>query len=660
MKKIIKSMLAIAVATFAFTSCEDVPAPYNIPGSEGEPVLPEGTYLDANFSGSNDFGFINANTKEGSQAWVVDSHGYAKGTGHISTNEPKRESQSYFISPEINLSGAEKAYLQFDYILRYVASGTENKVFLTSDYTGDPATTNWVDVTGTLTEGRDWDNWSTYSQNIPQQFLGQDKVRVAFYFACNTQNASTWEVKNVVVKEGEGNGDAPGPEEPGNTIGTAEAPITTAAAIEMINALADGASTSEKAYVKGKVVSVATNADNFAKYGNINYYISDDGTKDKQIQVYAGDGLNGEKFSSVNDIKAGDEVVVFGNLMKYVNKSQVVIPEIANSYLVSLTSGGDNPTPTPTPDESNLEAGKYFFVYKASNAYEVYAYKPFNDNSYGYMYPTTNQTSIAADGTLTGSEADLFTFTAVEGGFTLQDAQGQYFYMDDTHNSFQVSATKPASNYVWSASVAEDGKATVKNVATGKSIQFVSKYTELTATDSGEGLPLLVKQGGKVPTDGDNPNPNPNPDKTFGTLDGNTLTLTSAELGLEKGAVVPTLTLVDGTVITFDGGGNTNAPKYYEATSTAAEAVRMYPKNSFTINAGNKTVSEIAITCTNQGNDICNASQAVTIEPGSATFNDNMVGATQIGSSVVKVTNTSEATGATSQLRFSKIVITFN
>ena len=32
MKKIFKTMLAVAIAAFTFTSCEDVPEPYEIPG----------------------------------------------------------------------------------------------------------------------------------------------------------------------------------------------------------------------------------------------------------------------------------------------------------------------------------------------------------------------------------------------------------------------------------------------------------------------------------------------------------------------------------------------------------------------------------------------------------------------------------------------------
>ncbi len=237
MKKVLLSMLAIGIAAFTFTSCDDVPMPYDMPGTTnggGNEELPAGTYLSAPFSNS-DGNFITKETKDGSQPWVLDSHGYMKGTGHISNDVPKVESESYLISPEFDLTNSTGAYLEFEYILRYVAAGTSNKVLITDNYTEDPATTQWTDITGTLTEGTDWNNWSTYSQNIPAAFLGKDKVRVAFFFGCNTQNASTWEVRNVVVKEGqagEGGGGGTTPSA-GTGTGTESDPYDVPAAISV-------------------------------------------------------------------------------------------------------------------------------------------------------------------------------------------------------------------------------------------------------------------------------------------------------------------------------------------------------------------------------------------------------------------------------------------
>ena len=234
MKKVLLSMLAIGIAAFTFTSCDDVPMPYDMPGTTnggGNEELPAGTYLSAPFSNS-DGNFITKETK--GQPWVLDSHGYMKGTGHISNDVPKVESESYLISPEFDLTNSTGAYLEFEYILRYVAAGTSNKVLITDNYTEDPATTQWTDITGTLTEGKDWNNWSTYSQNIPAAFLGKDKVRVAFFFGCNTQNASTWEVRNVVVKEGQaGEGGGGTTPSAGTGTGTESDPYDVPAAISV-------------------------------------------------------------------------------------------------------------------------------------------------------------------------------------------------------------------------------------------------------------------------------------------------------------------------------------------------------------------------------------------------------------------------------------------
>ena len=94
------------------------------------------------------------------------------------------------------------------------------------------------------------------------------------------------------------------------------------------------------AYVKGKVVKVTTSQANFEKYGNLNYLISEDGTETNAITVYSGDGLDGAKFTGIDALGAGDEVIVFGKLYKYVKDSKVT-PEIAKgNYLVSLVKAG--------------------------------------------------------------------------------------------------------------------------------------------------------------------------------------------------------------------------------------------------------------------------------------------------------------------------------
>ena len=51
-------------------------------------------------------------------------------------------------------------------------------------------------------------------------------------------------------------------------------------------------------------------------YHSITYWISDNGTSN-QLQVYSGKGLNGANFTSKEDLKVGDIVVVCGNLKKY-------------------------------------------------------------------------------------------------------------------------------------------------------------------------------------------------------------------------------------------------------------------------------------------------------------------------------------------------------
>lgn len=80
--------------------------------------------------------------------------------------------------------------------------------------------------------------------------------------------------------------------------------------------------------VKGIVARV----DNFSsKYGNVNYWISDDGSTASELEVFRGFGLNNAKITSQDDIARGDVVIVRGTVDTY-NKAK----EIKNPELLSL------------------------------------------------------------------------------------------------------------------------------------------------------------------------------------------------------------------------------------------------------------------------------------------------------------------------------------
>ena len=317
MKKILKSVFAIAIATLAFTSCDDVPQPYD--------------NLTVNTGGTTFEGAAG----EGTQTAPYNVAGVLQ---YISTLEAGVESEQ-----DVYIEGVVSAITE-EYTTQF-GNGT-------FDIT-DEGSTNTFTVYRALYVGN-----KKFAAGDQQIAVG-DKVvvcgRVVNYRG-NTPETAQGKAYLVSINGEGGTGSQP----TGETIGTADAPLTTAQAVEMINAMANGEKSADKAYVKGKVVKVATNAENFAKYGNLNYYISDDGTSTNQVQIYAGDGLNGAKFSSINDIKAGDEVVVLGTLYKYVNKSDAVVPEITDSYIVKLTGGSGEVTPTPQPTGSNLLANGNF------------------------------------------------------------------------------------------------------------------------------------------------------------------------------------------------------------------------------------------------------------------------------------------------------------
>lgn len=189
-------------------------------GGTTTPDTPTDGYINETFNKS--FGTFTLKNIKGTP-WVIDSYGYAKATGYDNTSKVTTPSESYLVSKAIDLSSSKGATLKFSYILRYATyngeptKGVKNQVLITENYTGDPATTKWTNITGTLTEGTDWTTWSTYTYDLTP-YKGKKDIVIALHYACEAKSG-TWEIKELTVKEGAPTVEPGTPDTPSTTEG---------------------------------------------------------------------------------------------------------------------------------------------------------------------------------------------------------------------------------------------------------------------------------------------------------------------------------------------------------------------------------------------------------------------------------------------------------
>ncbi len=268
-----------------------------------------------------------------------------------------------------------------------------------------------------------------------------------------------------------------GGDTPSSDLGTKDNPLTVVKALDVINALSDGGETETEAYVKGKISKVQSYSD---KYKSITYYISDDGTETKELQIYSGKNIGGAEFASQDDLSSGDEVVVKGKLKKFM-KSGEVVPEMNQpNEIISITkAGGGTPSGNTgleasfASDEAgftidNKEIGSLSFVWKY--------------DSKGYMKASAfvNNANTAAESWLVSPVFSLKGVTA------------------------PVMTFNNAVNYVKEGNITDhikvmvyDGsnwtEATIANMPDGKSWTFVDSTVDLKSVAGKEGVKIAFK-----------------------------------------------------------------------------------------------------------------------------------------------------------------------
>ena len=398
--------------------------------------------------------------------------------------------------------------------------------------------------------------------------------------------------------------------------GTLDDPYNIAGVLQFIATLGSDVESSQ-VYVKGKISSIKEEYG--TQFGNGTFYISDDGTASNEFYVYRALYLGNKPFANGDtQIKKGDEVIICGSVVNFRGNT----PETAQNkaYLYSLNGKTESGGTTPQPSGEAKGDGTL-------------------ENPYNSVAANALAAALAS-----GAETDRDVYiagkvVAVKEQYGTQYGNATFWISDDgtTTDQFYVFRALYLNNEKYtSGDLLQKGDDVV---VCGRLTNYMGNTPE---TVQGKAWLVSMKHNGGDNPGGDNPG---------GEVTGNGITIDFPTMGYGNAQEVTTVKLTDGTTLTFGAGTNRNAPKYYDSGT----AIRMYPTNTLTVTAASgKTIAGITLTCSAN-----NAEGQVTASPGTVSVNDMNVTVSTVNAASTTITNAHTGTGAASQLRILKMVISY-
>ncbi len=310
MKKLFYSFFVMAMTAMFVVSCEDVPAPFDLPTPDDPTPAPS---VDPTGSGTQADPYNVAAAIEFAQKLQVGEESqqdiYIKGkVASIRENYTAQYGNATF---SISDDGTSKVTF-----LVYRALYLGNKKYSSGDLLNEG---DDVIVCGKVVN---------YNGTLETQ---QNK---AFLYSLNGKS------------EGGGGGGGTGGEAKGS--GTVDDPYNPAGAAAAVKNLTwtsnDVYDTTGDVYVKGKISRIADKG-TFTEggtYGNASFYISEDGKENGEFYCYRILYLGNKKFEAgKTDIKVGDDVVICGQLMNYRGNTPETVA--GKAYLYSLNGSTERP-----------------------------------------------------------------------------------------------------------------------------------------------------------------------------------------------------------------------------------------------------------------------------------------------------------------------------
>lgn len=240
-------------------------------GETPGPVPGDNIYSNTFENEPSDFTVNDVSLPSGvSYIWTHDSYGYMKASAYVSgTNYA---SESWLISPVVDLSSETEAYLNFEHANNYFSSTevlSEQASVWAREENGE-----WAKLDGISYSGNNgWTFVNSGYINL-SAYVGK-KMQFAFVYKSTAEKAGTWEVKNVVIAR-----TAPsttGPEVPDNAI------------VIELNSSLDWTTATHETYGAGYETTVDGIQIAYYKYGNNNDARQPDSD---HIRVYKGSAFS--------------------------------------------------------------------------------------------------------------------------------------------------------------------------------------------------------------------------------------------------------------------------------------------------------------------------------------------------------------------------------
>lgn len=544
MKKIVSSLFALGLMALTFSGCSDVPAPYEEPGNGSGGGGIEKVIFSEDFSkGQGQFKFIDIEKGSLSYVWKATSYNasyylYASAFA----NNVANASESWCVSPAIDLSDCTKAVLNFEHAINKIGTGIPSEmmtVWASTDYTNDIKAATWTKLeVPAYPNGTSWSFIKSGEIDL-QHFTGK-KVYIGFKYTSTSEAAGVWEVTNFEIKgngtpmenPGEDDDDDNEPEVPSGTnlltnggfeTWTNGIPTgwksTSTASSALLTQTNDSHSGSSAVNVEGTTSSnkrLATaeitlkagtytftayfkaGSTNMASY-RMGYVPIVDGKAGTYVyeDSYHNDLSNSTWVQTSYNFTLAEQTTVCLIVMNPKSTGTALLVDDATLTTENggLAEGGDGEegddetTKVTFTKVTTITSGSKYILTAAEGATFKMA-KPLGESyTYGYLYVgdiSVNNNNLSTD------ENNAFTLTATTGGYTIRDTYGKYLYMAGTYNNFNASKELPAEGHIWTITPNADGTFKITNTLMNKFVQYSSAFTSFGAYSDATGTqPVL-------------------------------------------------------------------------------------------------------------------------------------------------------------------------